>query len=86
VTVFAKTFREGFLAHFIVRDQVMRRVIPDPADRIGRHKTVDVDSAGAFERDRLKFFVLEYDVLAIVAFIAFYLVFLIDRRRVSAST
>ena len=31
----------------------MRRVVPDPADRIGRHEAVDVDHAGAFQRDRL---------------------------------
>jgi hypothetical protein len=43
--------REGLLAHLVVRHQGMRRVVPDPAYRIGWHETVYVDRAGAFERD-----------------------------------
>ena len=57
----------------------MRRVVPDPADRIGWHETVDVDRAGAFERNSIEFLVLEHHVLAILALIAFDLVFVTDR-------
>ena len=57
----------------------MRLVVPDPADRIGWHETVDVDRAGAFKRNSIEFLVLEHDVLAILAPIAFDLVFVIDR-------
>ena len=67
--------REGLLAHLVVRYQVMRLVVPDPADRIGWHETVDVDGAGAFERDSIKFLVLEHHVLASLALIAFDLIF-----------
>jgi hypothetical protein len=41
--------------------------------------TVDVDGARAFERDSIEFLVLEHHVLAILALIAFDLVFVIDR-------
>src|SRR5438045_2748586 len=57
----------------------MRRVVPDPADRIGRHEAVDVNRASAFEGDSIEFLVLEHYVLAILALIAFDLVFVIDR-------
>src|SRR5438270_9543335 len=57
----------------------MRLVVPDPADRIGWHETAYVDRAGAFERDSIKFLVLEHHVLAILALIAFDLVFVTDR-------
>ena len=57
----------------------MRRVVPDPADRIRRHEAVDVNRAGAFERDSIEFLILEHYVLAVLALIAFDLVFVIDR-------
>src|SRR5689334_20345098 len=57
----------------------MGRIVPDPADRIGWHKAVDVDRASAFERYRIELLVLEHDVLAVLALVPFYLVVVIYR-------
>ena len=46
--------REGLLADRIVRHQIVRPVVPDPADRIARHEHVDVDGAGALQSDRVR--------------------------------
>src|SRR3954469_24330264 len=79
LTMASRMTEKASSAHLVVRDQVMRRVVPDPADRTGRHTAVDIDRARAFQREGLELLVFEHDVLAVLALIAFYLVFVVDR-------
>src|SRR3954451_22258158 len=79
LTMASRMTEKASSAHLVVRDQVMWRIVPDPTDRTGRHKAVDIDRAGAFQRDRLELLVFEHNVLAVLALVAFDLVFIVDR-------
>ena len=69
----------SLFANRIVGRQVVGRVVPDPVDALRGDETLDVDRAGALERDRFQLLVLEQDIVVLAARVAFDLVGLIDR-------
>jgi hypothetical protein len=71
--------RESFFADLVAGHEIMRRVVPDPIDRILGHECVDVDRAGAFQRHGIELLVFEHDVIAILTLVAFDLVLIVDR-------
>jgi Ku70/Ku80 beta-barrel domain len=71
--------RERFVADRIVRCQVVRLVVPDPADRVGGDEHLDVDRPRAFERHRVDLVVFEHDIFVGAALVSHHLLVLIDR-------
>ena len=71
--------REGFLTDGVVRHEVMRLVVPDPPDRIGRNELVDVDGARALERHSFEVLVLDHHVIVGTALVAFDFIVGLDR-------
>ena len=70
--------RESLLTDRIVRHQIVGAIVPDPADRIVRHKAVDVDRMGALQSDGVEFLVLKRHILVGAGLIPLDLVILLD--------
>ena len=76
---------KSLLANFVVRDEEMRRVVPNPSYGIRGNKFIAVDRPCAFEGDGIELLVLKRDVFALAPLVAFDLIFIVDRPLVSAS-
>ncbi len=49
----------GFLAQIVIGFQEVRLFVPDPGDRAGGHKGLDIDRAGAFQRDGIDLVIVQ---------------------------
>jgi hypothetical protein len=78
--------REGLLADLGIGHEVMRGVVPDPADRRPGREGLDIDRPGAFQRDGIEFVIVQHDVFVIALGIAFDLVVIGTGLPVTAST
>src|SRR5690606_338422 len=73
-----------FLAHPIGWREIVRRIIPDPPDGIGRDKYVDVDGPRAFQRDLIDIVILKEDIIVFTPGIALDLILLSHRLAANA--
>lgn len=69
---------EGLNAHFAVRGDVVRIVEVELVDFLFRHELVDIYRAGTFDRRGLKFLERQLDLFALLDFILFDDVGLLD--------